>query len=196
MRVIAGTLRSRRLIAPPGSTTRPTSDRLRETLFNVLGSRLPGCCFADLYAGTGAVGIEAISRGAAPVFFAEKAGPALAALRGNLRSLGIAGGYTVEERGVGALLNRRIERAPTLPFDIVFLDPPYEAAAEYKATLDLLGSDRGAALLAAGAIVAAEHSSRAALPERVNRLVRTRVLQQGDAALSFYRIEPPEDPGR
>ena len=76
MRVIAGTYRSRQLVAPKGTGTRPTSDRLRETLFNILSPRIPGCRFADLYAGTGAVGIEAISRGAAQVWFAEKAEPA------------------------------------------------------------------------------------------------------------------------
>ena len=84
MRVIAGTYRSRQLVAPKGTATRPTSDRLRETLFNILAARVPGCRFADLYAGTGAVGIEAISRGAAQVWFAEKAAPALAAIRANL----------------------------------------------------------------------------------------------------------------
>jgi 16S rRNA (guanine(966)-N(2))-methyltransferase RsmD len=100
MRVIAGTHRSRSLVAPRGAATRPTSDRLRETLFNILESRaqapcVQGCRFADLYAGTGAVGIEALSRGAAHVWFAERSGPALAAIRANLKALGIARGFTV-----------------------------------------------------------------------------------------------------
>src|ERR1700748_1435408 len=104
MRVIAGMYRSRPLEAPRGTATRPTSDRLRETLFNVLAPRLEGSRFADLYAGSGAVGIEAISRGAEHVWFAENAPAALAAIRGNLAKLKVGGGYSVEDRSVGHLL--------------------------------------------------------------------------------------------
>src|SRR5665213_3664575 len=104
MRVIAGTFRSRLLSAPPGTDTRPTSDRLRETLFNILAPRLPGCHFVDLYAGTGAVGIEALSRGAAHVFFAENSPAALKSLRANLSTLGIHQGYAIEDRGSARLL--------------------------------------------------------------------------------------------
>jgi len=125
MRVIAGTYRSRSLIAPRGFQTRPTSDRLRETLFNILAPRLQGCRFVDLYAGTGAVGIEAISRGAEHVWFAENAEPAVASLRQNLAKLKIGRGFTLEDRGVGAML-QRLGKLPK-PVDIVYLDPPYEA---------------------------------------------------------------------
>ncbi len=111
MRVIAGTFRSRQLIAPRGTGTRPTSDRLRETLFNILAPRVAGSRFADLYAGTGAVGIEAISRGAEHVWFAERAEAALTAIRANLKVLQIARGFTVEERGTGALLERLAKAA-------------------------------------------------------------------------------------
>ena len=111
MRVIAGTYRSRQLVAPKGTGTRPTSDRLRETLFDILAPRMAGCRFADLYAGSGAVGIEAISRGAAQVWFAEKAPPALAAIRANLKALRIAQGFAIEERGTGALLERLVNAA-------------------------------------------------------------------------------------
>src|SRR5271154_1735951 len=104
MRVIAGTYRSRQLAAPRGLQTRPTSDRLRETLFNILAPRLEGCRFVDLYAGTGAVGIEALSRRAAHVWFAEDAKAALISLRKNLAELKITHGFTLEDRGVGALL--------------------------------------------------------------------------------------------
>jgi 16S rRNA (guanine(966)-N(2))-methyltransferase RsmD len=170
--------------------TRPTSDRLRETLFNILAPRIDsannGACFVDLYAGTGAVGIEAISRGATQAWFAENSPPALAAMRANLAALKIAKGFTVEDRGVGAALQRlaKLERA----VDIVFLDPPYEAEAEYEGTLSFFGSVRGRALLAEHAIVIAEHSSKAKLAERFGGLEQYRVLKQGDAALSFYRI--------
>ncbi|HUD22817.1 MAG TPA: 16S rRNA (guanine(966)-N(2))-methyltransferase RsmD [Acidobacteriaceae bacterium] len=190
MRVIAGSFRSRQLIAPRGSGTRPTSDRLRETLFNILAPRVAGYRFADLYAGTGAVGIEAISRGAEHVWFAEKAEPALAAIRANLKALQIVRGFSVEERGSGALLERLAKGAESAKtgelLDLVYMDPPWEAQAEYEKTLQLLGSARGRGMLAPGALVVAEHSSKVPLTERYGELVQTRVLKQGDAALSFY----------
>mgnify|MGYP001449194383 CR=1 FL=1 len=189
MRVIAGTYRSRPLIAPRGDKTRPTSDRLRETLFNILAPRMEGCRFADLYAGTGAVGIEALSRGAAQVWFAEKAEPAVAAIRTNLKALRIAQGFAIEEKGTGALLERLANSATASGLlDVVYLDPPWEAEKEYANTLQLLGSARGQAMLADGALVIAEHSSKTPLAERYGELVQTRTLKQGDAALSFYQI--------
>ena len=196
MRVIAGTYRSRLLTAPSGTGTRPTSDRLRETLFNILSPRLPGCRFADLYAGTGAVGIEALSRSASHVFFAERAAPALAALRDNLASLKIASGFTVEERGTGALLERLAKRAaeaarPAELLDLIYLDPPWEAEAEYSATLQLLGSTRGVKILSPTALVIAEHSSKSPLALRYGSLEQTRTLKQGDASLTFYAVPEP-----
>jgi 16S rRNA (guanine(966)-N(2))-methyltransferase RsmD len=197
MRVIAGSYRSRPLVAPKGMGTRPTSDRLRETLFNILearaeGERVAGSRFADLYAGTGAVGIEAISRGAAQVWFAERGAAALAAIRANLKALGIARGFAIEERGVGALLERMVKSAAAggaaAMVDIVYLDPPWEAEAEYERALQLLGSARGRVVLAPGAVVVAEHGSKAQLAEWYGELVRTRMVKQGDAALSFYAI--------
>lgn len=181
MRVIAGTFRSRQLAAPRGMATRPTSDKLRETLFNILASRVEDCRFVDLYAGTGAVGIEALSRGAAHVWFAEKAAPAVAAIRANLRMLGIESGYTLEPRGVRALLGRL-----TGPVDLVYVDPPYEAEAEYAGTLNLLGGARGGEILAPDALVIVEHSSKDRLAERYGALTHTRLVKQGDAALSFF----------
>jgi len=190
MRVIAGTYRSRQLTAPRGLETRPTSDRLRETLFNILSPRLEGCRFVDLYAGTGAVGIEAISRGAAQVWFAENADPALASLRANLAALKISRGFTLEPRGVGAMLQRLGKLGQ--PVDIVYLDPPYEAEAEYAGTLNFLGSVRGRELLAPDALVIAEHSSKAKLAARYGVLEHTRLLKQGDAALSFFGFAAAE----
>lgn len=184
MRVIAGIYRSRALVAPKGLGTRPTSDRLRETLFNVLSPRIAGSRFVDLYAGTGAVGIEAISRGAEHVWFAEKAAPAIAAMRANLATLKIEGGYSLEIRGVGAMLERLAKMSQ--PVDIVFLDPPYEAEAEYTGKLNFLGSARGRGVLAEDALVIAEHGSKARLAGRYGALEQTRMLKQGDAALSFF----------
>ncbi len=190
MRVIAGTYRSRLLVSPRGTATRPTSDRLRETLFNILGPRIENCLFADLYAGTGAVGIEAISRGAAHVWFAENAPAALAAINQNLSALKITRGFTVEDRGTGALLQRLAKAAKLV--NVVFLDPPYEAEAEYEGSLNFFGSVRGRTLLAPDALVVAEHSSKADLAKRYGSLEHTRLLRQGDAALSFYRVAAPE----
>jgi len=186
MRVIAGTFRSRQLVAPRGMQTRPTSDRLRETLFNILAPRLEGSRFVDLYAGTGAVGIEALSRGAAHVWFAENSQTALASLRQNLAALRIARDFTLEDRGVGAMLQRLSKL--TQPVDLVFLDPPYEAEDEYSGTLNFFGSARGQAILSPQALVVAEHSSKAKLGTRYGALEHTRLRKQGDAALSFFSL--------
>jgi 16S rRNA (guanine966-N2)-methyltransferase len=192
MRVIAGTFRSRQLAAPKGMQTRPTSDRLRETLFNILSPRLDGCRFVDLYAGTGAVGIEALSRGASHVWFAENADAALASIRQNLSALKIGRGFTLEDRGVGAMLQRLAKL--TEPVDIVYVDPPYEAEDEYAGTLNFLGSVRGRQILAADALVIAEHSSKAKLAGRYGALGHTRLLKQGDAALSFFGFPAADSP--
>ncbi len=191
MRVIAGLYRSRPLLSPRGVSTRPTSDRLRETLFNILQPHIVGARFADLYAGTGAVGIEALSRGAAHVLFAERAEAAIANLRANLKSLGITHSFTVEPRSAIAAVDRLLDRNEKSPvaastLDIIFLDPPYEAAADYTNTLALLGSQRAQSLLAPNALIIAEHSSKIPLPATFGNLHQTRSLKQGDAALTFY----------
>jgi len=182
MRIIAGSYRSRTLEAPAGLATRPTSDRLRETLFNVLAPRIERASFLDLYAGSGAVGIEALSRGAATVEFVERAEPALKVLRANLARLGLTAGFRIHVASVGTVL-RRIK--PSAAFDLVFLDPPYDAAQEYAATLGLLGG-AASGLLVPGGLVIAEHRKKERLEEKYGDLTRTRLLEQGDAALSFY----------
>jgi 16S rRNA (guanine966-N2)-methyltransferase len=189
MRVIAGEFRSRLLQAPKGTATRPTSDRLRETLFNILGPRVEGSRFVDLYAGSGAVGIEAISRGAEFVWFAEKEKPAVAAIRANLAALKIAGGYALEDRGVGKLLESMVDKQRVA--EIVFLDPPYEAMEEYDFALHFLRRNQKE-MLAEGAIVVAEHGKKQPPAETYKAksggvLERYRLLVQGDAALSFYK---------
>jgi 16S rRNA (guanine966-N2)-methyltransferase len=199
MRIIAGTFRSRTLVAPPGMSTRPTSDRLRETLFNVLAPRIQGAEFLDLYAGSGAVGLEAISRGAARVTFVERAPAALKILNSNLERLGISSGVRVHAKSVSAFLKSARPHDPNLAgpksanskpekFDIVFLDPPYEEAKEYATTLELMGR-AAQGILAAGAVVVAEHRRKQPLGEQYGNLTRTRVLEQGDAALSFYGLD-------
>ena len=190
MRVIAGRFRSRMLVAPRGMKTRPTSDRLRETLFNVLAPRIEGARFVDLYAGSGAVGIEAISRGARYCWFAENAAAAVKAIRENIAALKIADGYSIEGRGAAALLGELQKRGTSV--DLVFLDPPYEAEAEYGRTLEFLGLHSDV-LLADDARVIAEHRSKEELAESYGALERVRVLKQGDAALSFYARRPDSD---
>ncbi|WP_263417341.1 16S rRNA (guanine(966)-N(2))-methyltransferase RsmD [Terriglobus albidus] len=182
MRIIGGKWRSRQIAAPKSEATRPTSDRLRETLFNVLGQDCTGLRVLDLYAGSGAVGLEALSRGARRVWFAEKSSPALATLRANLRALG-AEGAVVDNSGVSTLLSKLAREKTAI--DLIFLDPPWDMAQEYERTLGFLGSHEE--LLNDGARVVAEHRSKVELPARVGNLERTRVLKQGDASLSFYQ---------
>jgi 16S rRNA (guanine966-N2)-methyltransferase len=186
MRVIAGLYRSRVLKSLKGLALRPTSDRMRETLFNVLAPNIAGSRFIDLFAGTGAIGIEALSRGAAEVVFIENHAPAVTLIRRNLESLGINSGVTVLAvdalRGLAMLAARKNSGAPA--FDHIFVDPPYAAAEDYSRVLEFLGS---ADLLSPGGIVVAEHRRNFDLPEEPGTLKRFRVLRQGDASLSFYR---------
>ena len=196
MRIIAGQFRSRVLTAPPGLSTRPTSDRLRETLFNVIAPRIGGATFLDLYAGSGAVGIEATSRGADRVTFVERDPVALRILRANLERLHITEGFRINAGSVKVFLQKRSANAgpKPVPHDVVFLDPPYDAAEEYAATLGLLGGTC-AAHLAPGALVIAEHRRKQPLEGLYGSLRRTRLLEQGDAALSFYAAEDGVDEG-
>jgi 16S rRNA (guanine966-N2)-methyltransferase len=183
MRVIGGTYRSRRLIAPHGLATRPTSDRLRETLFNVLAPRMEGAVLADLYAGSGAVGIEGLSRGARLVYFVDSAKPAVDAIRENLAALEIRSGFRIESCSVHAALRRLAEHGR---YDVIFLDPPYAATDDYTRTLTSI-AQQADALLSPEGIVIAEHGRKMALAESYGLLERYRVLEQGDAGLSFYR---------
>lgn len=174
MRVIGGEFRSRRLKTLPGRVVRPTSDRLRETLFNVLGEEIIGKIFIDAYAGSGAVGIEALSRGAARAAFLEKDRPAVVVIRENLKNLGLEGRAELVVGPVAVGLK-------TVFGHIVFLDPPYGEMAEYETALRLVGHRN------AGEVVVAEHASRAELAAAYGTLRRVRLLRHGDSALSFYR---------
>jgi 16S rRNA (guanine966-N2)-methyltransferase len=183
MRVIAGKYKSRTLRSLKGQMLRPTSDRLREALFNILGMTMGGATFVDLYAGTGAVGIEALSRGARQVVFVEQHAPAVALIRRNLGSLGIG----AEAEIFGMNVTRAIERleARHVHAQFVFLDPPYAADVEYESALEALGESP---LVAPEGRVIVEHLRKRELPERAGELELARVVEQGDAALSFYRL--------
>jgi 16S rRNA (guanine966-N2)-methyltransferase len=193
MRIIAGTFRSRQLKSLKGKALRPTSDKLRETLFNVLGELVASSRFVDLFAGTGAVGIEALSRGASDAIFVERHPPAAALIRKNLESLEIRGGARVLPLDALQALKRLGEEpaAAGARIDILFLDPPYAEETQYANVLSFLD---GANLLAENAVVIAEHRRALDLPESFGKLERVRVLRQGDAALSFYRFRPPSLP--
>lgn len=180
VRIIGGEFRSRRLKTLPGMAMRPTSDRLRETLFDVLGPGVAGTVWYDCFAGSGAVGLEALSRGAAHVVFVESDRAAARVLEQNVAALHVEKRSTVIEQPVVAALARARRSA-----DFVFLDPPYDAALEYRRVLTFLGE---ASLLRSGGIAVAEHARRAPLEERYAGLARFRVLEQGDNALSFYRF--------
>ena len=175
MRVIAGEFRSRRLKSIPGIATRPTPDRLRETLFDILMPRLKGATFLDAYAGTGAVGIEALSRGARHAYFLERNRLALEAIRENLASLEL-------ERRATVLSGPVLRSLPGCHVDIVFLDPPYEQDREYGAALEALSEGMAS-------LVVVQHSVRLAMPDAVGVLRRARLVRQGDNALSFYEGE-------
>lgn len=183
MRVIAGKYRSRRLKGPGALKVRPTSDRLRETLFNVLGPTLEDSLFFDLYAGTGAIGIEALSRGAREVVFVESHARTAQLIRENLSSLKLGDRTEVLQVPVAPGLEKLAARH--LLADFIFLDPPYNRPDEYMETLEFLDASH---LVAPEGIVIAEHQQKMELPEFFTRLERTRLLEQGDAALSFYRL--------
>ena len=178
MRVIGGEFRSRRLKTVEGWATRPTPDRLRETLFDVLAGRIEGAVFVDAYAGTGAVGIEALSRGAARCVFIESARRAVEAIRENLRALGIEGRASVVAGKVVAALGRQAG-------DIVFMDPPYEMEGEYAGALGEIGKE-DTSQESGVRMAIAQHSVRFDPGDVHGRLRRVRVLRRGDNALSFY----------
>jgi len=186
MRVIAGKFRSRRLRSLPGLDLRPSADRLRETLFDVLTAGNPtaleGTVWFDLYAGTGAVGIEAMSRGAGMVYFVESSGRAAQLIKQNLASLGIETGFQIlKQDSSRALSGMELGGAAA---DFVFLDPPYDMKEAYRQTLQTLSQSR---LLKPESIVIAEHQKMFDPGEAFDSLRRYRKLVQGDAALSFYR---------
>lgn len=187
MRVIAGKFRSRQLATFPGADIRPTSDRLRETLFDVLAAQhaLAGARWLDLFAGTGAVGIEALSRGAEEVYFVEAAHNPAGLIRKNLESLEITEGvHLITAKALPAL--RKLAASPgAARFDFCFVDPPYEMEDQYAPVLDELSASP---LLAPGAVVIAEHSKHFDLAAELGKLQRYRRLQQGDAVLSFYQV--------
>ena len=180
MRVIGGIHRGRRLRAVRGLAVRPTSDRLRETLFNILAPKIGGSRFLDICAGSGAVGIEALSRGAAEATFIESSRHACAVIEANLAALGITSEATTINRDVAAALRRLDLEARQ--FEIAFFDPPY-ASGIYSQVMRQLGSGN---LLSDGALVFVEHLAKTPPEREYGRLRIYRELKQGESALAFY----------
>ena len=177
MRIIAGTLKGRRLETPSWAGLRPTSDRLRETLFNVLAPVIPGARVLDAYAGTGAIGIEAISRGAAHVTFVDCDARATALVTRNLQRCGIRDGYAIIRDDAA----RAVPATASQDFDVIVLDPPYDAADAAPVVAAL------APALAPGGVLVLEHARRHVAPPAAGALTLTRALRAGDSALAFYR---------
>ena len=181
IRIIAGRAKGRRLHTPPGQHSRPTAARVRQTLFDILAPRLPGCRFLDACAGSGAIGLEALSRGAARVVLVETDAAALQAIRENAKLLaGEAGEVEVLRQDARIALPTLAERGRR--FDVIYLDPPY-ASDLYEPLLQAIA--RGG-LLEEGGVVVAEHFKKRALPETIDGLSQTRGVRVGDHALGFY----------
>jgi 16S rRNA (guanine966-N2)-methyltransferase len=182
MRIIAGALKGRRLVTPPGATTRPTADQVRIALMDTLTPRLPGARVLDLFAGAGSVGLEALSRGAAQATFVERDARAIAALRENVGALDVTALARVRRGDV-------LRELPALyaageRFDVVFLDPPYEAGL-LEAALEALG---GGGLVTAEGVVVAQHFTKRAPAAVIGALAAFRTRRFGETTLTFYRV--------
>jgi 16S rRNA (guanine966-N2)-methyltransferase len=193
MRIIAGKYRGRNLKSPPSMDVRPTSDRLRETLFNVIAPRIQGTRFLDLCTGSGAIGIEALSRGAAHVTFVDRSRKMCGLVEANLDLVRIPEDETevvqseAEEflRRPRARIGRMGPRPRMEPWDLVYFDPPY--ATDYLGVLKLFG-EQTESLLADSGLLVVEHHHKNDLPQEVGNILRQRVLKQGDSSLSFYEV--------
>jgi 16S rRNA (guanine966-N2)-methyltransferase len=183
LRIIAGKYRGRNLKSPPTLEVRPTSDRLRETLFNVISPLIGGSRFLDLCAGAGAVGIEALSRGAAHATFVDQSRKMCGLVEANLDLCRVPEDETEVVLADAVLFLKRIKARRHEPWNIVFFDPPY--ASDYQKVLEVFGGDTES-LLAPDGLLLVEHHHKKVLPSNTGTISRIRVLKQGDSSLSFY----------
>lgn len=179
MRITGGIGRGRTLKVPAGTKVRPTSDKVKQALFNILGDRIAGARLLDLFAGAGAIGIEALSRGAAQAVFVDASRESLAVIRRNIDSLGLGGRAQVVAARAESFLKR-----PSGPYDIVFLDPPYRTELA-----PLLRQVAGAGIVRPEGVVIAEHFKKQASPARADGLELSREAVYGDTVLAFYRMQ-------
>jgi len=186
VRIIAGKYRGRNLKSPPSLQVRPTSDRLRETLFNVIAPRMEGTRFLDLCAGSGAVGIEALSRGANHVTFVDESRKMCALVEANLDLCRVPQEQTEVVQADAADYLARSLKQKAAPWNIAFFDPPY--ATDYLSVIELFGQNKGK-LLAVDGLLVVEHHHKNSLPDAVGSIIRSRILKQGDSALSFFSMK-------
>lgn len=184
MRIIAGRYKSRRLRGDLPEGIRPTSDRLRETLFNILSNRIIESVFLDAYAGVGGVGLEAISRGASMVYFVDRSAKACGMIRSNLKTLEICDGHSILNMDLDVAIRKCQET--NVRFDIAFLDPPYHRTDLYERDLERFSSGN---LLLSNGLLVVEHSSKMNLPETATGIQKVRNLKQGDSGLTIYVLE-------
>ena len=186
MRILGGALRGRRLAGPSGTDSRPTAGRVKAALFNILSDRIPGARFLDLYAGTGLMGIEALSRGAGHVTFVESDPASCRVVKSNLLRCGYA--HLADVRLM--TVSRFLKQSRRGSYDIVFVDPPYHAA-DGGHVLPLLDSD---AIIGVNGVVVIEHFHKVQLPVQVGRLIFVKSYRHGDTVLSVYKPETPQGP--
>ncbi|MGE5807669.1 MAG: 16S rRNA (guanine(966)-N(2))-methyltransferase RsmD [Nitrospirota bacterium] len=177
MRITGGTGRGRRLKVPAGPRVRPTSDKVMQALFNIIGGRIEGSTFLDLFAGAGGIGIEALSRGADRVAFVDDSNESLKIIRSNVKQAGFAGRAQIVFARAESFL-----RKPTGPYDIIFLDPPY--AMQLESLLELIANS---GIVKPGGDVIAEHFKKQPSPSRAGTLTLYREARYGDTVLAFYR---------
>jgi 16S rRNA (guanine(966)-N(2))-methyltransferase RsmD len=183
MRIIGGQGRGRRLKSPKGGATRPTGDRVKQTLFDILAPRIAGCRFLDVFAGAGGIGLEALSRGASRVVLVDNNRAAVEAIEANLQTLGAGGHAQVFRQDARVALAALGDSG--VRFDIIYVDPPYDSAL-YEELLEQVGRMR---ILEGDGLIIAEHFHKRALPETIGGLIRAREVRIGDHRLSFYRPE-------
>jgi 16S rRNA (guanine(966)-N(2))-methyltransferase RsmD len=184
LRIIAGKYRGRNLKSPPSLETRPTSDRLRETLFNVLAPRIEGARFLDLCAGSGAVGIEALSRGAEHATFVDRSRKMCGLIESNLDLCRVPENETEVVLSEASAFIRQVSARELQPWTIAFFDPPY--ANDYLSVLELFGADNLKLLTESGLLIV-EHHHKNALKDQIGDIIRTRIIKQGDSSLSFFQ---------
>lgn len=188
MRVISGEFRGRRLAAVPGQNTRPTTDKVKESMFNIIGPYFEGGTTLDLFAGTGGLGIESLSRGIERAVFIDTDHKAISVIRDNIRTLQLDKRTEVYKNDARRALDALSARG--LTFDLVFLDPPYKLVGLYE-ELILKMQEQG--LLEPRAYVIAEHAAEVHLPERMGRVVRWKTVIYGEIGISFYEAEEEAD---
>lgn len=187
MRVIAGLAKGKKLKAPGGKNTRPITDMIKEALFNVLGTGLTGAVFLDLFAGSGSVGIEAISRGASQVIFIDNSPQAVAVIDENLTNCGFHDKTQVFRQDVFravAMLEKR-----SLTFDFIYIDPPFDRDIFFNEIMSLLGAGT---LLAEDGLLILRSRRKKLMADRYDRLSRWRMSAYGESVLHYYRVDKEE----